>query len=97
MNMEVRRQERLYWTEEKDFKRAELLGTYMAKLLYRWNNGKFKNEYLKKLEKNWQKQKGEEKKIEKRSRVKATSSSRSRNLEGGIMSEIQSLDASFFI
>ena len=55
MNMEVRRQERLYWTEEKDFKRAELLGKYMAKLLYRWNNRKFKNEYLKKLEKNWQK------------------------------------------
>ena len=66
MNMEVRRQERLYWTEEKDFKRAELLGKYMAKLLYRWNNRKFKNEYLKKLEKNWQKQKGEEKKIEKK-------------------------------
>jgi len=33
----------------------------------------------------------------KRSKVKATSSSRSRNLEGGIMSEIQSLDVSFFI
>ena len=66
MNMEVRRQERLYWTEEKDFKRAELLGKYMAKLLYRWNNRKFKNEYLKKLEKNLQKQKGEEKKIEKK-------------------------------
>jgi len=23
--------------------------------LYRWNNGKFKEEYLKKLERNWQK------------------------------------------
>jgi len=55
MNIEVRRQERLYWIEEKDFKRAEFLGKYIAKLLYRWNNGKFKNEYLKKLEKNWQK------------------------------------------
>jgi len=31
----------------------ELLGRYTAKLLYRWNNGKFEKEYLKKLEQNW--------------------------------------------
>jgi len=31
----------------------EFLGKYTAKLLYRWNYRKFKNEYLKKLERNW--------------------------------------------
>jgi len=31
----------------------ELLGKYMAKLLYGWNNKEFEEEYLKKLEKNW--------------------------------------------
>ena len=41
--------------EKRDFKRGELLEKYMAKILYRWNSGKFKAEYLKKLERNWQK------------------------------------------
>jgi len=40
-------------TEKKDFRRGELLGKYTAKMLYGWDNGKFKNEYLKKLERNW--------------------------------------------
>ena len=31
----------------------ELLGKYTAKLLYGWDNGKFEEEYLRKLEKNW--------------------------------------------
>ena len=31
----------------------ELPGKYMAKMLYRWKNEKFENEYLKKLERNW--------------------------------------------
>jgi len=38
--------------EERDFRRGELPEKYMAKMLYRWDDGKFKNEYLKKLEKN---------------------------------------------
>ena len=38
--------------EEKDFKREELQGKYIAKMLYGQNNRKFKTEYLKKLEKN---------------------------------------------
>ena len=50
MNTEVRRQEKLDLAEEKNFRRAELLGKYMARMLYKWNNGKFENEYLKKLE-----------------------------------------------
>ena len=35
MNTEVRRQEKLDMTEEKDCKREELLGKYIAKMLYR--------------------------------------------------------------
>ena len=34
-------------------KRMELLGKYMAKLLYGWDDRRFKEEYLNKLEKNW--------------------------------------------
>ena len=52
MNTEVRQQEKLEITEERDFRRGELLEKYMAKMLYRWDNGKFEKKYLKKLEKN---------------------------------------------
>ena len=38
--------------EEGEYKRMELLGKYMAKLLYGWNDQKFEEEYLSKLEKN---------------------------------------------
>jgi len=31
----------------------ELLGKYMMKLLYEWDNKKFEEEYLRKLEQNW--------------------------------------------
>jgi len=55
MNAEVRRQEKLDIAKEKNFKRGELLGKYTAKMLYGWDDGKFEEEYLKKLEKNWQK------------------------------------------
>jgi len=58
--MEVRRQE----GEEKEYKRMELPGKYMAKVLYGWNDQKFKEEYLKKLEKNWRKWE-EDKQIDK--------------------------------
>ena len=51
--IEVRKQEKLELVEEKDFRRAELPERYTATLLYRWEDGKFKNEYLKKLERNW--------------------------------------------
>jgi len=55
MNAEVRRQEKLDMAEEKDFKRGELLGKYTAKMLYGWDNGKFEEKYLRKLERNWRK------------------------------------------
>ena len=38
--------------EAEEFKRRELPGRYMVKLLYEWDNKKFDEEYLKKLEKN---------------------------------------------
>ena len=53
MNAEVRRQEKLDLAEEKNFRRVELPGKYTAKILYGWDNRKFENEYLKKLERNW--------------------------------------------
>ena len=43
--------------KERDFRRGELLEKYMAKMLYRWNDEKFEKEYLRKLERNQQKQK----------------------------------------
>ena len=35
MNTEVRRQEKIDTVEEKDFRRGELLGKFMVKILYR--------------------------------------------------------------
>jgi len=52
MNTEVRRQEKLDIAEKKDFRRGELPGKFTAKMLYRWNNERFKKEYLRKLERN---------------------------------------------
>ena len=57
MNAEVRRQEKIDMAEERDFRRRELLGKFMAKILYRWDDGKFEEKYLKKLERNWRRQK----------------------------------------
>jgi len=53
--VEIRQQE----GEVDEYRRMELLGKYMAKLLYGWDNKKFKEEYLRKLEKNWKKWKGD--------------------------------------
>jgi len=39
--------------EAEEFKRSELLGKYMARILFGWDDNKFKNKYLKKLERNW--------------------------------------------
>jgi len=52
MNTEVRRQEKIDRVEEKDFRRGELPGKFTARMLYRWDDGKFEQEYLKKLERN---------------------------------------------
>ena len=47
----------------------ELLGKYTAKLLYRWDDRKFEEEYLNKLEKNWKKWK-EDRQIDKSEHLK---------------------------
>jgi len=48
IHAEVRRQEKINIAKERNFRRGELL----RKILY---DGKFKEEYLRKLERNWQK------------------------------------------
>ena len=53
MEVEIGRQEKLDRVEEQDFRRKELPGKFMVKMLYGWDNGKFEEEYLKKLERNW--------------------------------------------
>jgi len=53
MNAEIRRQEKIKIAEERDFRRGELPGKFMTKMLYGWDDGKFEEEYLKKLERNW--------------------------------------------
>ena len=53
MNVEVRRQEKLDMMEKKNFRRGELPGKYTAKMLYGWDDRKFEEEYLRKLERNW--------------------------------------------
>ena len=40
-------------TEEKNFRKGELLGKYISKILYGCDNEKFDKEYLRKLERNW--------------------------------------------
>ena len=52
--------------EERDFRKEELLGKFTAKMLYRWNNRKFKEEYLRKLERNWNKQKNDKREREEK-------------------------------
>ena len=52
---EIRKQVKIEEAEDRDFRRGELLGKFMAKMLYGWDDGKFEDEYLKKLERNWQK------------------------------------------
>ena len=51
--------------EAEEFKRGELLGRYTAKLLYGWNDKKFDEEYLKKLQRNWNRWKNNRKEGEK--------------------------------
>ena len=59
-SMEVRRQKEVNPKKKRklnpkveEFKRIDLLERYMAKLLYEWDDRKFKEEYLRKLERNW--------------------------------------------
>ena len=52
--------------EVEEFKRGKLLGRYTVKLLYGWDDKNFDEEYLKKLERNWNKWKNDRKEGEKK-------------------------------
>ena len=39
--------------EAEKFKRSELLRKYIVRILFGWDDKKFKNKYLKKLKRNW--------------------------------------------
>jgi len=41
--------------KKKNFRKGKLLEKYMAKMLYGWDDEKYEKEYLRKLERNWQK------------------------------------------
>ena len=51
--------------ETEEFRRGELNGKYTVKLLYGQDDKKFDEEYLKKLEKNWNRWKNDRKEGEK--------------------------------
>jgi len=51
--------------EVEEFRREELPGKYTTKLLYRWDDKKFDEEYLKKLERSWNRWKNDRKAGEK--------------------------------
>ena len=53
--IEVRKQK----GEVDEYRRMELPGKYIAKLLYGWDDKEFEEEYLRKLEKNWRRWKEE--------------------------------------
>ena len=44
-----KRKEKMLNLETEVFKRSELLEKYTAKILFGWNDGKFKDKYLRKL------------------------------------------------
>jgi len=52
MSTEIRKQEKLDRIEEKNFRREKLPEKYIEKMLYKWDDGKFEKEYLRKLERN---------------------------------------------
>ena len=52
----MRQQEKIEKRKEEDeYRRMELSEKYTAKLLYGWDNRRFEEEYLKKLDRNWKK------------------------------------------
>ena len=55
--------------EDEEYRRIELLGKYTVKLLYGWDDQKFEEEYLNKLERNWRKWK-DNRQIEERKHLK---------------------------
>ena len=89
--------------EVDEYKRMELPGKYMAKLLYGWDNQEFEEEYLKKLEKNWKRWKSdrkevereEDKQVEKIIWGKVSQFLQRRNLKKGVMLRLLKMDFIF--
>ena len=81
--MEQRQKMKLNSRADK-FKRMELPEKYMVKLLYRQDDKKFEKEYLKKLERNWNRQKNDRKECEEKYTKKINESKYLRNLEKSI-------------
>ena len=52
-------------SETEEFKKGKLPEKYTAKLLYGWDDKKFDEEYLKKLERNWNRWKNDRKEEKK--------------------------------
>ena len=50
LSTELKQQEKLDMAKKRNFERRKLSEKYMAKILYGWNDKKFKEEYLKNLE-----------------------------------------------
>jgi len=98
------RQEKMERKKEVDeYKRMELPGKYMAKLLYGWDDQEFEEEYLKKLEKNWKRWKSdrkevereEDKQVEKIIWGKVSQFLQRRNLKKGVMLRLLKIDFIF--
>ena len=53
LEVEVRWQVEKRKVERMEYRRMEVLGKYTAKLLYGWDDKRFEEEYLRKLEWNW--------------------------------------------
>jgi len=79
---EIRRQEKLNRAEEQDFRKGELPEKFTARMLYGWDDRKFEEEYLKKLERNWNKWKKEKKESEKEVEKKKNANEYMEELEG---------------
>ena len=52
--------------EEEEYRRVELPGIYMAKMLYEWDDHRFEEEYLNKLKGNWRRWKKDRMEVEKK-------------------------------
>ena len=57
VQIKKKEKEKMLNPEAEIFKRSKLLKKYIVKILFGWNDKKFKNKYLKKLERNWVRQK----------------------------------------
>jgi len=104
LGTEVRQQVGERKAERKKYRRMELPGKYTAKLLYGWDDKKFEEEYLEKLEWNWKRWKEDReineneylKRIEEREKEEKRLENRTflqrRNLERRVMSRSQKVD-----